>query len=121
MPVPERGSLLGEFVALLRTEALPVTLPAAVGAKVTLISTFCPADRVKGRAGPLILKPVPVTESWERVTLPVPVFVRITGSVLLLPSTTSPKLVLAGEALTRRVMPVVDETVSETAALCSIP
>jgi hypothetical protein len=97
-PVPERGSLLGELVALLRIEALPVTLPAAVGAKVTLKSVFCPADRVRGRVGPLILKPVPVTESWGMVTLPVPVLVRITGSVLLLPTTTLPKLTLAGLA-----------------------
>src|SRR5271167_5020245 len=100
MQVPDSGSLLGEFVALLRTEALPVTLPAAVGLKVTLKSTFFPADRVKGRAGPLILKPLPVTESWEMVTLPVPVFVRITGSVLLLPSMTLPKLVLVGAGVT---------------------
>ena len=116
MPVPYSGSLLGEFVALLRTEALPVTLPTVVGAKVRLKSVFCPADRVKGRAGPLMLKPLPVTESWEMVTLPVPVFVRITGSVLLLPSITLPKLVLAGEIESVKVgVPV---TVKLTVAVC---
>ena len=56
------------------------------------------------------------------VTLPVPVLVRITGSVLLLPSTTLPKLVLAGEALTRRVMPVPesDTVVAELLALLTM-
>jgi hypothetical protein len=35
-PVPESGTRLGESVALLVSERLPVTLPTAVGAKLTL-------------------------------------------------------------------------------------
>ena len=73
IPVPERGSLAGEFVALLTIETLPVTLPAAVGAKVTLKLAFCPAGKVKGRDRPLTLKPVPVTLICEIVTPALPV------------------------------------------------
>jgi hypothetical protein len=106
IPVPDSASLAGEFVALLVKESLPLTLPAPLGAKVTLKPAFCPADKVRGREGPLTLKPFPFTVSWEMVTLPVPVLVRITGSVLLLPSTTLPKLVLAGLAVISSVIPV---------------
>ena len=98
---------------MLVKETLPLTLPAPLGAKVTLKPVFCPADKVRGRAGPLRLKPFPVTVSWEMVTLPVPVLVRITGSVLLLPSTMLPKFVLVGLAVISRVTPVADrETVA---------
>ncbi len=45
---------------------------------------------------PLILKPAPVTVAWEIVTLPVPVFFRITGKVLLPPRMMFPKLVITG-------------------------
>jgi hypothetical protein len=40
MPVPDSGSLAGEFVALLTTETLPLIIPAAVGEKVTLNPAF---------------------------------------------------------------------------------
>ncbi len=35
-PVPERETIAGELVALLAVDMLPVTLPAAVGAKMAL-------------------------------------------------------------------------------------
>jgi len=59
--LPESGALVGEFVALLTTETSPVTLPAAVGAKVTLKPVLFPAPKVSGRERELMLKPVPVT------------------------------------------------------------
>lgn len=104
--MPDSGSLVGELVALLTTETLPVTLPAAVGAKVTLKLVLCPAAKVWGRGRPLILKPVPATVVLERVTLAVPVFFRITGNVLLLPRMIFPKLVLVGFLLISSVIPV---------------
>jgi hypothetical protein len=104
--VPDSGSPAGELVALLTTEMLPVTLPAIVGANVTLNPVFCPAARVWGRGRSLILKPVPVTVALERVTVAVPVFFRITGIVLLPPRMMFPKLVLVGFVLIRSVIPV---------------
>jgi hypothetical protein len=88
----------GEFVALLATERLPVTLPAEAGAKVTLKLVSCPAERLKGRDGPETLKPEPLTVACETVTLPVPVLLTTTGRALLLPIATLPKLRLVGLA-----------------------
>ncbi len=107
------------MVALLTIETLPVTVPTAVGAKVTLRSALFPAVKVRGRDSPLMLKPVPVTVACEMVTVAVPVLVRITGNVLLLPSTMSPKLLLVGLAVRRSVIPVPesDTEVGELVAL----
>ena len=60
-PVPDSETVAGEFVALLITETLPVVLPAAVGAKVTLNDVLFPAARVSGNDRLLVLNPVPVT------------------------------------------------------------
>jgi hypothetical protein len=95
----------GEFVALLTMETLPATLPAAVGANVTLKLVFYPAANVRGRESPLILKPAPVTAAWEIVRVAVPPFLRVTGRVPLLPISTFPKSVLLGLALSRRFRP----------------
>jgi len=71
---------------------VPVAFPFAVGAKATVREADCPALSVSGSVSPLTLKPVPVTPSLERVTLPVPLFVRVTLFVVLLPTRTLPKL-----------------------------
>jgi hypothetical protein len=105
---------LGESVALLVSERLPVTLPAAAGAKLTLKLAVWPALSASGSVGPVKLKPVPVIAACETVTLAVPVFAKVTAWVLLvLPTVTSPKLRLAGLALRRRLTPVPErETVA---------
>jgi hypothetical protein len=59
-PVAETDTTAGEFEAVLATERLPVTLPAAAGSKITVKVVFCPAARLKGKAGPLTLNPAPV-------------------------------------------------------------
>ena len=94
--MPATGALAGELAALLTIETLPLTRPEAVGANVTLKLVFCPAAIVTGRESPLILNCGCGVVIWETVTLDEPVFVRITGRVLRLPSTTSRKSVLAG-------------------------
>ena len=58
---PEREILVGEFVALLATETVPVRLPLTVGANLTLKETLCPGARLRGRERPLMLNPLPVT------------------------------------------------------------
>jgi hypothetical protein len=112
----------GVLEALLATEMLPVTLPAAVGANFALSVAVWPADRVTGVERPLILKPAPVTVGCcEMVTLPVPEFVRVTVCVLLLPTVTFPKLMLVGLAVSWVVVvvpvPESDTVVGEVGAL----
>src|SRR5579863_3322740 len=103
MPVPERGSLLGELVALLTTARLPFTAPTAVGEKSTFRLVFCPAGRVYGKLRPVTLYPDPVTGIWEIVTLAVPVLVMMTGNDGSELSITLPKAVLLGLRLICRV------------------
>lgn len=54
-PVPDRAIVVGELLALLETETLPVTLPAAVGAKATFSVAVCPGVNVVLAATPLAL------------------------------------------------------------------
>ncbi len=99
-PVPESETVVGELLlASMATEILPVTLPVAVGAKVALKVALWPAVRVRGRESPLMLKPAPVTVASETVRRRVPLFLRVTVLVLLLPTVTFPKARLVGLAL----------------------
>lgn len=84
--------VVGELVALLVTVTLPVTLPVAVGANATLNDVDCPAASVRGSERPVTLNPVPVTLSFERVTLALPVLLSVTVCVALVPVVTLPKL-----------------------------
>jgi len=81
----------GEFVALLATEILPVTLPAAAGAKVAVKVAVCPGVRITPET-PVALKPAPETVTLEIVTLELPAFVSVTDCVLLFGMVTLPKL-----------------------------
>ena len=54
-PVPERAMVVGELLALLLTETVPVTFPAAVGAKVTFSVAVCPGVNVALALTPLVL------------------------------------------------------------------
>jgi hypothetical protein len=58
-PFPDKVIIVGEFVALLAAMMLPVTLPAAAGAKVTFNVVVCPGCRVVPEDTPLALKPAP--------------------------------------------------------------
>ena len=97
-PVPERPSTNGELVALLVTVTLPVTLPAEAGAKATLNEVVCPAARVTGKPIEDRLKPVPLAVICEMVTLALPVLLRVTVCVALVPVVRLPKLNEAGLA-----------------------
>ena len=102
VPDPDNEMLAGEFVALLVTVTLPETLPAVVGANVALKEVDCPAARVRGSARPLALKPVPLTLTCERDTLELPVFVRATLCVALLPVGMLPNPTEVGDAVSCR-------------------
>jgi len=89
---PDSAIIAGEFVALLTTETLPVTLPTAVGAKAIFNEAFCPAAKVRGSVSPLAVKPAPETLSCEMLTLELPVLLKVTVWLPLLPTFTFPKL-----------------------------
>ena len=120
--MPENDALVGEFVALLTIETLPLIGPDALGKKVRLKPVDCPGASVSGTESPLILNSLPITFAWEIVTLPVPTFVRVTTTAPWSPSTTLPKLVLVGLPESRSVTPVPDNDtfVGELVALLVI-
>ena len=77
-PTPASEIDSGEFAAVLITDAIPVAFPATVGVNVTLKLAACPADNVTIGAEPLRVKPLPVTLTWEMLTVALPVFVSVT-------------------------------------------
>ena len=77
--------------------SLPLTLPAALGAKETDKLALCFAPKVMGRLGPAKAKPVPEAVAREMVILDLPVLVTPTGTILVLPTCTFPKLTLETE------------------------
>lgn len=97
-PVPLSAIVRGEPGALLVIEMLPLALPATVGANFAVKDVFCPAFRVIGVANPLMLKPLPEGLAPDIVTLAVPVFVSVTPTDPLLPTSRFPKLTPAGLA-----------------------
>jgi len=92
VPSPEREIVAGEFVALLATVTLPVTLPAAKGANVASNVADCPGARIRPAETPLVEKEAPETLTFDRVTLEFPAFVSVTDNAPLFPIATFPKL-----------------------------
>jgi hypothetical protein len=96
VPVPVRGIVAGEFVALLVTTTLPVTLPEPVGAKVTFKVAVFPAARMSPLDTPLTLKPGPEMLSFEMVMFELLELVSVTLLLLLAPTFIVPKLKVEG-------------------------
>jgi hypothetical protein len=80
------------------TEAVPLTEPAAEGAKVVVKVTLWPGFKLVGRVSPVIVKLALLTLACEIVTVDPPVFVSVSGKEALLPACTLPKPRLAGFA-----------------------
>ena len=85
-PLPVRGILSGELDAVETIASVPLTAPAAAGAKDTVKVTLAPGLSVSGTFSPLMPNPVPVTVACEMVTLAPPVFVSESIKVRLLPT-----------------------------------
>ena len=85
-PVPESAMLRLGFDPFEVIVTLPLTAPAADGANLTVNEVLCPAFRVRGNVSPLMLKPAPVVEAAEIVTLVPPLLVNVSDCVLLLPT-----------------------------------
>src|SRR5712692_6052894 len=105
-PVPLRARVRGEPGALLVMETLPLALPVAAGEYVAVNEVLCPGLRVSGAVMPLMVNPVPDTLAAEMVTLAVPEFVNVIGTGALLPTSTLPKLTLAGLGVSCPCTPV---------------
>jgi len=69
---------------------------ACKGANFTYMITCALGESVSGRAIPLILKSFATRLALLNETFPVPVFVMVTATVLLVPSVTLPKLMYVG-------------------------
>ena len=60
VPVPLSAIAVGEFVALLAIDKLPLALPAVCGANCAVMLLLWPAAMVSGAVNPVTLNPVPV-------------------------------------------------------------
>jgi hypothetical protein len=89
-PLPLSAIVVGELGALLTSEMLPETLPAAAGAKAAVKLDPCPGLSVKGTIKLLVLKPLPETVACEIVKLAVPELLIVRLALLLLPIFTVP-------------------------------
>ena len=97
VPVPDKLTVVGEFVALLVIVTLaPLTAPAVVGANVTVRVEDCPGVSTVPFGTPLALNPAPVTVTPEIVMFELPLFVSDVVSELSVPSPTLPKDRLVG-------------------------
>ena len=92
-----------EFVAVLDTVTLPVTVPVAAGANVTFRVAVCPAVRIVPEGTPLTEKPAPEMLVFEMVIPDAPALVSVTVFVLLPATVTFPKAKDAWLRLSRRV------------------
>ncbi len=108
MPVPDSEMVAGEPVALLATDTLPVSEPAAVGENTTLKVKVWPAESVTGVPAPTRLNPAPVSEMLEIVTLEFPLLVTVTVCVADDPVFTLPnaRLVVLNASVWVAVTPV---------------
>lgn len=92
VPVPASETDMGESVASLVTVREPLAAPADCGAKRIWTVELWPAGIVDEGFPPTILNAAPEIAACEIFTVAVPVLVTLTLSVLLLPTTTPPKL-----------------------------
>jgi hypothetical protein len=91
--------IVGELLALLAIDTLPLSTPVVVGANCTVRVAVWPGVRISPELMPEPLKPVPLTVTPEMVTLVFPVFVSVVGNDALWPACTVPKLRLVALAL----------------------
>lgn len=98
-PVPVRATAAAGFVALLVICMVPLALPAVAGAKVTTTLAVCPAASVRGKAGALWLKPVPVVAILLTVTAALEALLSVMVWFALEPVKTLPKATDCGLAV----------------------
>ena len=115
---------VGEFVALLSTVMLPVTLPTAAGANATFSVTDWLEAKIVSAVTPVVLNPVPTAVTPEIVTFELPAFVSVAFKEPVFPTVIFPKSRLVVLALSRYVaeipVPLRPTEVGEVDALLTI-
>jgi hypothetical protein len=101
MPSPESASVEGELTASLVSVRVPVAFPTTCGVKATEKLSVALGARVSGAVKPVTVKPLPIATILVMFRVALPVLVRAAGWELVLPTTTSPKLIPAGFRVAR--------------------
>jgi hypothetical protein len=96
VPVPDKDIVRDGLDAFEVIEILPLAVEADGGVNVTLNVLLWPAFKLSGTAIPLKVKPDPVAVTCEIVMPEPPELVNVSFCVELLPTTTFPKVMLAG-------------------------
>jgi hypothetical protein len=99
VPVPLTAIDVNASFVPLASRIVPFELPAALGAKETLIETVCPARSCIGKFGPPAVNDAPVELRPEIVTAVRPWLVTEKDWEELLPTCTLPKLKVVGVAV----------------------
>jgi hypothetical protein len=76
IPVPDRYTIVGEFVAVLLIETVPLTLPVEAGVNAAEKFAFWPGARARGNERPPTVKPAPLAVTCRTATGPMPSLVR---------------------------------------------
>ena len=97
LPIPVSDWTAGEFVALLVKDKFPEAAPLACGVKVTVKEADVPAARVIGNEIPDRTNSLAMLS--DEIVTAAPVAFRVPLSEELEPTTTLPKLKVAGETL----------------------
>ena len=95
-PVPDNGKDSDGLGASEVIVTLPLALPAVSGENVALNVAVCDALRARGVVMPLSLKPVPLTEACEMLTVAAVLLVSVMVRLLWLPTVTLPKFSVVG-------------------------
>jgi hypothetical protein len=98
-PVPESAIVSRLPDPLLVIVRVPLAAPADCGLNITVKDALCPAESVIGKLKPDALNAALLAVTWLMVTSDVPILVRVSERVWLVPLCTFPKLTLAGEAV----------------------
>lgn len=89
--VPVTPRVSGELEASLAMETLPLRLPGALGAYVTVKTEFCPGVMTELAATPVAVSPEPRTVTPKTLRLALPALVSVIVKLLVLPTVTLPK------------------------------
>lgn len=119
VPEPLSVTVVGELVALLTNETVPLAVPLLNGAKVTVTVWLEPAANVNGKLSPLRLKPDPIRLAEETVTAELPVLLSVTALLAELPTTTEPYDSDVGEADRSALTGAVIDTLARALDLSS--
>jgi hypothetical protein len=90
-PAADKAIFRDRVPAFETTAIVPEMFPLAIGVHRTLNVTLCPLLRLAGRVKSLTPNPAPVTAACEMVTVELPVLVKVSNCVRLLPSGMLPK------------------------------